>query len=111
MQPLLGFSAATNWDIASRGRRTMVCAIRLAAICALICPRVLLAEPSIHNKPVGTLAEGTFILAGKVVPLPDGKFELVAARERATPNAPTGNMLRPTSNIAEVVLVQTEGTT
>jgi hypothetical protein len=50
-----------------------------------------------------------FTLAGKVVPLPIGKFTLAAAWEQGTRNQPSGNMLTTPSNIAEVVLVQTEG--
>ena len=80
----------------------------LAAPLLLACvfPVLCFAQSSLHQAPEGTVVEGMFVLARKAVPLPAGKFTLVVGREQPTKLHSGSNM---SSNIAEVVLVQTEG--
>lgn len=82
-----------------------------ARVLAVLLPTLCFgAEPSLHQAQPGTVVEGRFVLSGKVFPLPQGKFVLLAGYEAQTRNQPTGSMLRATSNIANAVLAQTEGT-
>jgi len=81
----------------------------LVALFAMAVPCMSFGAPSLHRALAGTEVEGSFVLSGKVFPLPEGKFVLLAGYETQTKSQPTGNMLRATSKVANVVLAQTEG--
>ncbi len=57
------------------GVRTMLLVATLQATLAGAC-----AAQSLHLAPTGTVVTGSFELAGKVIPLPEGEFILAAAR-------------------------------
>jgi hypothetical protein len=50
-----------------------------------------LAQASLHLHMAGTIVEGSFGLAGKVVPLPPGKFKLVYQNDFRTKPVQMGN--------------------
>jgi hypothetical protein len=78
----------------------------LITLLAGAAPLLSFAQTSLHKAPPGTVVEGTFVLARKVVPLPPGKFTLVVGREKET-KLLTGSSL--SSRLAEVFLIQTQG--
>lgn len=66
------------------------------------------AGKSLHLAPTGTTARGSFVIAGKVVPLPEGEFVLAATKVReATPTEAGRPVHRP--KIVDVFLAQMEG--
>jgi hypothetical protein len=65
-------------------------------------------KTSLHLQPIGTLVERYFSIAGKFVPLPEGRFTLVLAREySANPRDPLSRV--PPSELAQVMLFQSVG--
>jgi hypothetical protein len=66
------------------------------------------AGKSIHLAPVGTTVRGSFVVVGKVVPLPEGEFVLAATKIR---EATTEGRGRPAHRpkMVDVYLAQMEG--
>jgi hypothetical protein len=69
------------------------------------------AAQSLHEMPPGTTVEGSFMLAGKLVPLPPGKFKLAFGGVRAAELLPGARVRSAPAERAEVVLYTTDGTT
>jgi hypothetical protein len=69
------------------------------------------AEQSLHEQPIGTVVEGSFVLAGKMVVLPEGKFKLVHSGVRATTLLPQARIRSTAADVAEVVLYKGDGPT
>jgi len=75
----------------------------LLALLILHIPAVHAAE-DLLTAPIGTAVTGSFELAGKLVPLPDGAFQL-AARSIIQPAMLEGSIAIPRAKIAHVILV------
>jgi hypothetical protein len=78
----------------------------LAACCVFSTAR---AQPSLHELPAGSVVEGSFMLAGKVIPLPEGKFILAHGGVREGELLPGARVRSWAGEQAEVVLYKREG--
>jgi len=82
--------------------RILAFTLGLAAGAAAAAP----AAESIHLSPLGTSVRGSFILAGKPIPLPEGEFVL-AAIAFSDARIVVGDISRPRSRLVSVFLAQT----
>lgn len=90
---------------------------RIASAVASLIPALCWAQASLHESPLGTRVEGSFVLAGKGFPLPPGPFTLVQVEGRTAERTGVLNPFQPrsapldapASDRVEVLLVQTEG--
>jgi hypothetical protein len=67
------------------------------------------AQQSLHEQAAGTIVERSFLLAGKVIPLPEGKFKLVHAGVRTGTLLPGARIKSWAGDLAEVVLQKSDG--
>lgn len=66
------------------------------------------AGDSLHLAPIGTVVSGSFDLAGKTIPLPEGKFTLAAVTVTTPPMLGSGDISKQRPQIAHVFLAQIE---
>lgn len=81
--------------------------VRLLVAALVIHSGLSSAAESLHLAPLGTTVSGTFDLAGRPIPLPEGNFVL-AARSVTQPPMIGGDISKPRAKIAHVMLVQIE---
>src|SRR5438309_2327835 len=75
----------------------------LAAL--VLCTPAAYAAESLDAAPIGTSVSGSFELAGKLIPLPEGTFQL-AARSITEPAMLEGSIAIPRYKIAQVILAE-----
>lgn len=85
--------------------------LRTAVLAAILPAGIATAQQSLHEQPIGTTVERSFGLAGKLVPLPEGKFKLVHAGVRTGQLLPGARSRTSPGDLAEVVLYKSDGPT
>src|SRR4051812_48503854 len=77
----------------------------LIATCATGGRAQIVSRDSLHLKPIGTTARGTFVLVNRMVPLPEGEFTLIAVEIRDSKLA-YGDYAGEAPKLVDVALAQ-----